>query len=327
MLSTLSASLIGQKSTTYALKALTIDEGLMGRGETKVSRHVFAMALNLILFHQILRRVPSARAYLRDRLKAGHQIFLDHGALRTVDLGSDSPMNGYASFARILEPLGYQVADIYPLEALKMTGRGFCHVDFPDTLSQFFVSELHTARFSPDFQIVAKRVFGSPKDALTAQTLTILDAFKHKQAVSLSEASLALKSVVKAFSRRHKIAHIDDYQALLSDSKEAAWIATEGSDFNHATDRVADLDAIVAFERLQGRQVKDMIEVSASGRVCQTALKADPVVRRFKSDKGLIKQSVPGSFFEFISRARQADGRLDLRFDSSNAQAIFKMTA
>jgi hypothetical protein len=39
---------------------------------------------------------------------------------------------------------------------------------------------------------------------------------------------------------------------------------------------------------------------------------------------------VPGSFYEFITRDRYNDNagnnKLDLRFDSSNAQGIFKMT-
>ena len=44
----------------------------------------------------------------------------------------------------------------------------------------------------------------------------------------------------------------------------------------------------------------------------------------------LITREVPGSFYEFITRLpMEEDGKtkLDLSFDSSNAQAIFKMTA
>ena len=40
------------------------------------------------------------------------------------------------------------------------------------------------------------------------------------------------------------------------------------------------------------------------------------------------EHQVPGSFVEFIQRKVDPDtGRLDLNFDSSNAQGIFKMTA
>jgi hypothetical protein len=85
-------------------------------------------------------------------------------------------------------------------------------------------------------------------------------------------------------------------------------------------------------QRSLGRPVKEAIEISAAGSVRQTAFKADPVKRTFKADAGSdIELTVPGSFYEFISRdvVVGSDGRrrLDLRFDSGNAQGIFKMTA
>ena len=54
------------------------------------------------------------------------------------------------------------------------------------------------------------------------------------------------------------------------------------------------------------------------------------VTRAFVTDAGEESRVVPGSFHEFISRDRFVDAhgveRLDLRFDSGNAQGIFKMT-
>ena len=61
--------------------------------------------------------------------------------------------------------------------------------------------------------------------------------------------------------------------------------------------------------------------------------RADPVERTFTDANGwVLRRSVPGSFYEFIQRERLRDlatgeTRLDLAFDSSNAQGIFKMTA
>ena len=50
--------------------------------------------------------------------------------------------------------------------------------------------------------------------------------------------------------------------------------------------------------------------------------------RTFRAPDGhLTVATVPGSFFEFITRRPLPDGRLDLSFDTSNAQAIFKMTS
>jgi hypothetical protein len=115
---------------------------------------------------------------------------------------------------------------------------------------------------------------------------------------------------------------------MLAESEEMAWIATEGNAFNHVTDRVADVAALALEQKALGRPMKDTVECSASGRVLQSAFRAAPVERLFRAASGhLAVATVPGSFFEFITRKPGPDGRLDLGFDTSNAQAIFKMTA
>jgi len=60
--------------------------------------------------------------------------------------------------------------------------------------------------------------------------------------------------------------------------------------------------------------------------------KADPVRRTFRADDASeIEMTVPGSSYEFISRdvVTGSDGkrRLDLGFDNSNAQRMFKLKA
>ena len=75
------------------------------------------------------------------------------------------------------------------------------------------------------------------------------------------------------------------------------------------------------------------VERSRSGRVFQTAYRADIVTRTFRAPDGaLVTRDVPGSFYEFITRKREFDQATrswvtDLRFDAGNAQGIFKMTA
>jgi len=60
----------------------------------------------------------------------------------------------------------------------------------------------------------------------------------------------------------------------------------------------------------------------------QTAYRACTVTRELIDAQGLCREhQVPGSFVEFIQRKVDPDtGRIDLNFDSSNAQGIFKMT-
>lgn len=332
-LSTLVASAVGQKAAATILDILEIDPALSAETEGPVSRAVFAMALTAVLFHDVMNRVPMGAAYVADRRAEGHKILFDHGALRTIDFGAGPTgalPGGHKAFARILEPLGYAVADVYPLDGLKMTGRAYAHADKPDMIPQFFVSELHVERFSPAFQVIAHAVFDSSADTLGSAAKAALQAFSTAGGCDLDQARAALPELVAAFARTHGPVRLEHYEALKAELAEAAWIATEGQAFNHATDRVPDVDAIADAQKALGRPIKDAVEVSASGRVRQTAFKAQPVSRDFVTDAGLETRAVPGSFHEFITRDTFVDDtgatRLDLRFDSANAQGIFKMT-
>jgi hypothetical protein len=325
-------------STTLEILALPPELLRAQEGAASVSRATFAMAMTAVLFHDLLARVPTGAAYVAEVRAAGGQVTFDHGALRTIRF-ADGPTGalppGEEAFVRIFSALGYRLAGVYPLDRLSMTGRAYVQVDFPEAIPQFFLSELHVERFSHAFQAAARRVFGASRDPLDATTLSTLALFAAHGEAPFEAARQALPVVVAAFDRHHPEPALSDYEILLAESPEAAWIATEGSAFNHATDRVADVDALAAAQRARGRPIKDAVEVSASGRVRQTAFKADPVLRGFLGADGTrVERQVPGSFYEFISRdadpeAHGPDGRssLDLRFDSSNAQGIFKMTA
>jgi len=334
-LSQLIRSIAGDKATDDILDTLKIDRAFLIESAGAVSRGVFAMALNALLFQDLLGRVPTGAAYVADRRRQRERIVFDHGALRTIRFGSRATgalPGGVAAFARILEPLGYHVGGVYPLDKLRMTGRGFVHREYPETLPQFFVSELHVERFSKEFQAAAERVFGTSRDPLTLAAHAALGEFAEQGRCEMKLAAPALRDLVAAFGRTHEMPTLADYRLLLSESPECAWIATEGSAFNHATDRVADVAMTACAQRSLGRPVKDSIETSAAGSVRQTAFKADPVRRTFRdADDTTVELTVPGSFYEFISRdlVLGADGRrrMDLRFDNNNAQGIFKMTA
>lgn len=316
-----------------AISDLALPLDVPDSGPQTVSRAEFAVAMNVALHWGLLARVPTAAAYAADCRAAGRKIMLDHGALRTVLLPSLAPTGaipaGTKAFARILEPLGYVRADIYPLDRLRMTGYAWCHRDFPDSIAQFFISELHVDRFDADFASAAARIFGTTREPLTADALAVLDEFAERGEVALERAVAALPAIVAAFDRHHDMPSLSDYETLKAASAEAAWMATEGNAFNHGTDRVGDVEAVADAQRAAGRAMKDRIEVSGSGRVRQTAYRADWVERSFVGEGGAsVTLTVPGSFYEFIDRAVDpSNGLIDLKFDSGNAQGIFKMTA
>ena len=324
---------IGDQRTDELFKVLVIHPDLAAAPGPQVSRAVLAQALNMLLFEDLLHRVPAAKAYAERCLAEGKTILHDHGAVRTVALeGMGGLPAGQEAITRILRPLGYALNGVYPLERLKMTGRSHAQVDFPEDIAQFFLSELHPERFSPEFQAAVQRVTSTSKEPVTPEARALLEKLESAHSLSLEEAVKLLPILVSCFARQHAEPALADYEALLAESPEMAWISTEGNAFNHATDRVADVDQLAAEQKALGQPMKASVETSQSGRVRQTAYLAARVQRRFRTSEGaFVEKEVPGSFYEFITRLPlpEEDGKkkLDLSFDSSNAQAIFKMTA
>ena len=322
----------GTVLTVRLFESLEVVDGLLrpraAAACVGVSRVELAQALNMLLFEDVTRRVPMAAAYVRDAVRAGRKLVLDHGALRTVACGCGVLPPGVDGFRRILEPLGFAVGGTYPLAKLGMTGRAFVHQDMPEDISQFFVSELHPDRFSGGFQQAVSRVVGGSRDPLPRSAKELLLELAQHGSLSFDDAAKLLPNLVGCFDRQHAEPSWADYEAMLAESKEMAWIATEGNAFNHATDRVVDVFAVADEQKRLGRPVKERVEVSASGRVKQTAFHAAFVERLFVGTDGALRsERVPGSFYEFITREEEKPGVLDLRFDTGNATGIFKMTS
>ncbi|MDC7710985.1 DUF1338 domain-containing protein [Vogesella indigofera] len=324
----------GDKAAAELFTMIKVEDVLLAeQAGATVSRLVLAQAMNMLLFAKNLDAVPEGKRYVADKLAAGGQVVFDHGALRTVAAANTGALpQGELAFKRVLEPLGFAVADVYPLPRLKMTGRAYCHQDAPEQVAQFFVSELHVDQFSPAFQAAVNNVVSTSRDPLSAEDKALLATLSDKRELPFADAASLLPKLVGCFDVQHATPTLADYHTLLQESAEMAWISTEGNAFNHATDHVADVFATADELRAKGQPIKDKVEVSASGRVRQTAFKAAQVEREFiDADGQRVSRIVPGSFYEFITRDRYTDAaginKLDLRFDSSNAQGIFKMTA
>lgn len=325
---------IGAEHTEWVMNLMTIPSGFNVWEYDRVSRKEMAQALNMVLFVDLLMRVPSGRSYTEEVAASGDRVLHDHGALRTVrwkDNGALPP--GEVAFTRILEPLGYRLNGVFRLDRIGMTGRSYAHCDSPDQIAQFFVSELHPEKFSEPFQAAVTRVVSSSRDPLSPHAQFLLHELARDGRLPFAEAAGLLTQLKACFARQHEIPALADYELLLAESDEMAWIATEGNAFNHVTDRVDDLEWLTLEQAARGRQMKKAVEVSQNGRIRQTAFQADSVIRQFRDAHGaVVEREVPGSFYEFISRDEYLDPLsqkrcLDLGFDAGNAQAIFKMTA
>jgi hypothetical protein len=323
---------IGLERTSRLFDVLVIPPGILSETGDTLSRAGIAQALHMLLFEDLLARVPDGKAYADDCRRDGLRITHDHGAVRTVlHSGMGQLPAGEEAITRVLRPLGYTLNGTYPLERLKMTGRSHAQTEYPEEIAQFFISELHPDRFSPDFQAAVQRITSTSRDPLTPEAKSLLAELEQKRSLPIDDAAKLLPVLAKVFERQHEEPNVSDYETLLKESAEMAWISTEGNAFNHATSRVPDVDALAAQQKSLGRPMKDTVEESQTGRVRQTAFLAARVQRRFRDATGnLISREVAGSFYEFITRLPvEQDGKtkLDLSFDSSNAQAIFKMTA
>lgn len=317
----------GTRRTERLFEALAVPSALLREDQDEVSRGELAQGLAMLLFEDVIRRVPMAEATVRDAVRSGRKLTFDHGALRTVAAPCGPLPAGEAAFRRILAPLGFEVAGVYPLDRLGMTGHAYAHADLPQDIPQYFVSELHPEVFSEVFQAAVARVVGASVDPLPRWAEGLLVVLASERHLPFDQAVRLLPNLVACFDRHHDEPALADYERLLAESPEMAWIATEGNAFNHATDRVADVATVAETQKRLGRPMKEALEVGCEGRVIQTAFRAAQVTRFLVDGEGaLVAREVPGSFHEFITRREVAPGRLDLRFDSGNAQAIFQMT-
>ena len=152
-LETIVTGVIGPEAAAYLSSVLAVPAELREESSAAPSRAVMAEALNIVLFQDLLDRVPDAAAYVNDCIRQGIPVKHDHGAVRTVALeGMGTLPAGQEALLRVLRPLGYALNGTYPLDRLKMTGRSYAHVDYPEDIAQFFVSELYPERFSQEFQ-------------------------------------------------------------------------------------------------------------------------------------------------------------------------------
>jgi hypothetical protein len=326
--------LVGDQRTNQLFSILVVDPALTEDSEPRVSRAKIAQALNMLLFEDLIKRVPAAKLYVEHCQAHGNTVMHDHGAVRTIAMaGMGALPAGQDAITRVLRPLGYSLKGLYPLEKLRMTGRSYAQVDFPEEIAQFFISELHPERFSTEFQAALERITATSTDPLTHEATALLEELESTHSLTVDQAVALLPVLVSCFGRQHGEIDLVDYEILLAESSEGAWISTEGNAFNHVTDRVADVDKLAEEQKSLGQPMKAAVETSQSGRVRQTAFRAAQVLRTFRAaDGSTIEKEVPGSFLEFITRLplpEETSGKkeLDLSFDSSNAQAIFKMTA
>jgi hypothetical protein len=232
MLPALVATQLGRARADALVDGLIVHPALLQPGDD-ASRAVIAQALAAVLFDDLLGRVPTAATYAEARWADGERLHLDHAAVRTVvGVTCGELAQGQAGVARILRPLGY---------AADETDGTWRHLDLPDDIPHYLVGEFHADRLSEPFTAAAGRVVGSSRDPLTGLAQVHLDRLASDGHLPRNPAESLLGELVAAFARHHAPPTLADYETLLAESDEMAWIATEGTTWHHAAVR-ADAD-------------------------------------------------------------------------------------
>ena len=272
MLRALVATQLGGERAAALADGLVVHPTLLQPAD-RASRAVIAQALGIILFDDLLGRVPSAAAYAEDRWAGGRHLLLDHAVVHTVAgvaCGELAP--GRESVARILRPLGYTSP------TTTGGGRMWSHLDLPDDLPRYLVDEVAADGFSDEFAAAAARVVRSARDPLTGLAQVHLDRLGSDGHLPRHAAESLLGELVACFARHHGTPALEDYETLRAESEEMAWIATEGTAWHHAA---VVVDAPPA----------------ASGAVMSATIE-----RSFKvGERATVLRTVPGSYLEVIT--------------------------
>ena len=302
---------VGARRTEALAGLVDIHPALLTPRTGPVPRGVLAMAMDLLLFEDLLRRVPASALYVQQQVREGRKIVYDHGALRTVLAPSGALPQGHLAFARILEPLGYQVNGIYPLElpghdrpGLRPSGPARGH---PPVLRERAPSRAVLRRPS--------RRSRPGSCASAKDPLPCLDPADPGRA-AVPPGTLP--------TNRRGGSCPTWWPASTGSMRRPPWPTTRPSwrkaprwpgsprrGTPSTTPRTGYRTwwRCPAAQKALGRPMKDEVEVSTSGRVLQTAYKAAQVERAFVEPDGrLVLRTVPGSFFEFITRKPEAGG-------------------
>ncbi|MGL6148444.1 MAG: DUF1338 domain-containing protein [Plesiomonas sp.] len=251
------------------------------------------------LWQDYVRHTPSARQ-IHTLLGGDEAIVNDHIALRTFN----RPSVGLGVQVPLLEQWGYRVAGHYQFTQKQLDAVHLEHVD--PRMPKIFMSELRV-------------------DGLSVAAVRLIDRLIGELPAGMFDSAAAL------YAGRIWQLSWDEYQSLRAESEYAAWLAALGFRANHFTVSVNQLTAFHSLAALN-QQIKSSgialnttggeIKGSADVYLEQSATLADPVEVVFSDQRA----TIPGCFYEFALRYRQADGVLYQGFVEASADKIFSST-
>ncbi len=273
-------------------------------------------------------RVEPARRYEALVERQGGLFRNDHLAFRT--LAWQDPASGVATVSRLFEALGYSSAGCYEFPDKKLSAVHFAHSN--PALPKLFVSQLRTWELSAEGRAAAARSLARQRPPFPDEALARLASLSRGAPSPASRGAL-LSRCLSFFSQRPWPApEKADVLALDRESQYAAWVLVHGSDVNHFTAAVEDIEKAVADLRADGVKMKAEIEGAPGSPLRQSSTEAVVLpVDVFDGGKpGKLDWTY--AYFELAERP----GRLDpatgkkVRFEGflgGQATNLFDMTA
>jgi len=247
---------IGPVKAERAMESIVFPPFLNDWEWGSVTRSELAMALQVVLFDDLLMDSLEGRVTLHDSVKKGKRLFLRRSYLLTARsrLNGALPV-GEAAITRILGPLGYRFMAASEFDGGGAVKRMYAHADQSEALAGFVIGELDQDSFSTGFQRVVERVVASSTDPITPLCVHHLSELDRVGVLPLTIAEQVLLSIAGAFSRRHQTVNDSDVELLASESVEMASVARIGNAVCSVVARLTE--ASVKLDRLLAPSVSD----------------------------------------------------------------------
>ncbi|USN48341.1 MAG: DUF1338 domain-containing protein [Pseudobdellovibrionaceae bacterium] len=251
------------------------------------------------MWDDYLKLNPLAQKVYRLFTERGEAVVNDHIALRTFNL----PKVNMDRLAKVFVENGYEEKGQYSFEAKKLNAK---HYEAKDTRApKVFISELKVETFSKGLQ----------------------DKVAHF--VDQIDESTLLDSHFVMSGRPWTLSYAD-YQALLSESEYAAWLAAFGYRPNHFTVYVNALKTLPSIQAVNDFLEEHGVSLNSSGGkikgtpeegLVQSSTLANHVVVKFSDGE----REIPSCYYEFAQRF-PINGSEYTGFIAQSADKIFEST-
>ena len=254
------------------------------------------------LWEQYATENPGAGQIHKLFLDKGEKVVNDHVAFRTFN----DPRVNIDVLAKAFLEAGYVPAGEYHFEVKKLKAR---HYEFPGDpeAPRVFISELMLEEFSEDLQnTIRDQLDAVPREVLESPELI----FQGSIFPSISHST---------------------YMRLREESEYAAWMYAFGFRANHFTVSINYLKQFNGIEEVNTFLKANGMQLNSSGGEIkgtpkqlleQSSTLADQVEVEFSDGT----HTIPGCYYEFARRYRDAKGTLFSAFIAGSADKIFEST-